>query len=84
MFVILGAYKGKPPSLGKGGFPFSRIFGAHRPPRSPWEINTRITRHWRWHCGPVRCRDSLRLPHSARAGILYNFVIRCDAQQCWR
>ena len=30
-FVILGAYNGKPPSPGKGGFPFSRILGAHCP-----------------------------------------------------
>jgi hypothetical protein len=31
-----------------------------------------------WHWGPVRCRDSLRVPHSAGAAALCNFVIRCD------
>jgi hypothetical protein len=42
-----------------------------------WKIDwARRMRPWHW--GPVRCRDSLRVPHSAGAAALCNFVIRCD------
>ena len=42
----------------------------------PWEINARRMRHWHW--GPMRCRDSLRLPQGRVAAALCSFAIRCE------
>ena len=70
--VILGTYNGKPPSLGKRGFPF--FWPAATP--LPWEIYARRMRHWHW--GSVRCRDSLRLPQGRVAAALCSFATRCN------
>jgi hypothetical protein len=89
--VILGTYNGKPPSLGKGGFPFSSISCArcHAPPLGNQRQENEAlalgpsamsglfaTTPGPRCCGPVQLCDSLRLPGNAgRAG--------AGAMRCW-
>ena len=89
--VILGTYNGKPPSLGKGGFPFSSISCArcHAPPLGNQRQENEAlalgpsamsgvfaTTPGPRCCGPVQLCDSLRLPSNAgRAG--------AGAMRCW-
>ena len=82
MFDILGAYNGKPPSPGKGGFPFSGILGgpcdfgnrwdcADVPALGPCAMLGRLgTTPKRWGKGPGRLGNSLGLPRDAGAGAL--------------
>ena len=89
--VILGTYNGKPPSLGKGGFPFSSIscarchalpLGNQRQENEALALGPSAksglfaTTPGPRCCGPVQLCDSLRLPSNAgRAG--------AGAMRCW-
>ena len=82
MFDILGAYNGKPPSPGKGGFPFSRILGGPCDFGNRWDcadapalglcamLGRLGTTPKRWGKGPGRLGNSLGLPRDAGAGAL--------------
>ena len=75
MFDILGAYNGKPPSPGKGGFPFSRILGG------PCDFGNR------WDCadvpalGPCAMLGRLGLPPTDGARAPGDLGIRWDCRE---
>ena len=73
--VILGTYNGKPPSLGKGGFPFSSISCArcHAPP-----LGNQRQENEALALGPSAMSGLFATTPSAVAAALCNFAIRCD------
>ena len=79
MFDILGAYNGKPPSPGKGGFPFSRILGG------PCDFGNR------WDCADVLAARALcdvgtpwDYPQTMGQGPRAAWEFVGTAARCWR